>query len=835
MLISDASPILIFQDGESPSPKSSLVMKLTPPTPKKHICNGCGKEFSRSDVLRRHIREMHETHESMINICPECGICIKRKHHLARHIKQVHSKGCECKACGEMFGNKVELKEHISTAHDGYNCEKCNRNYTSKSGLKFHIAQEHEQKYPCPICGKSSGSSSSYNKHLASHTEGSDIKCPHCRYIFPNKDLFMAHRESCRMSRAYTCSHCGKGFPSKNSFQHHEATHFDGKFPCHICGIKFSFSTNLNRHIRTVHLAKTEPEDVKQSDSSPDKASSDQTEVQKSASTGELFEAGEAGGMEECHNNSLNQIVEAIKLQVERRISAGYCGNGDIPTKQSVGTDAMDTAESNTPQKRLVAVGNDQLSRQLTSSEKELDNQAVQQTTPTKSATSLGVQEFPMTGISVEPQKRPDVNDANIWIALQDGSTKNTRNIMLGQPTAAYQVDKPQTSVVANTENVSQIQTQVYSDVGKKTILNTFSEPISQIAAATPDSTVPATYRIISDQSLISQLKSTTSSSVPTYRVITTAQTKSAGTVLPHIYTVMTTDPTRMKATSILPSGYVAPTSDQVQLAVQKQPIVIAAGQTQKSVPLTYAVQQPTVTSVQKVPTGIQSDLASHMQKILPEAYSEVPTALLQKVQSGSFGLVTDESSPQAYSVTPTGDTNKNSNIPTFSVVVKDVEGTDQQSATDPPSSEISAAQETDIHAVQNPEISTVQSADSGTAFSETSADPVQEIVQFSPELTSQVQEVVQYSTVAANPDQMTPSHNQAPDSFPTDSDDNSGTTYTVTADSLQTDEQQKDQHATYTTTDTENVENIMQLSESTQTNIAVDSSDVQTDVTSTS
>jgi KRAB domain-containing zinc finger protein len=728
-----------------------------------------------------------------------------------------------------MFGNKVELKEHISTAHDGYNCEKCNRNYTSKSGLKFHIAQEHEQKYPCPICGKSSGSSSSYNKHLASHTEGSDIKCPHCRYIFPNKDLFMAHRESCRMSRAYTCSHCGKGFPSKNSFQHHEATHFDGKFPCHICGIKFSFSTNLNRHIRTVHLAKSEPEDAK----SPEKAGTDQTgslpDVQKSDNAGEeLFETGEAGGMEECHNNSLNQIVEAIKLQVERRISAGYCGNGDIPTK-SVGTDAMDTSESNSLQKRG---SNNQLSRQLASSEKDVGNQAVQQRTPTKSAASLGVQEFPVAGISMGSQKRPDVGDGNVWIALPDGSTKSARSLVMGQPPAAYQGDKPQTAVITNTENASQVQTQVYSDVEKKGVLNTYSEPLGQIGATTPDASVSATYRII-DQSLLSQLKSTTSPSVPTYRVISTSQTKTAGTVLPHIYTVMTTDPGRMKATSILPSGYVAPTSEQVQMAVQKQPIVIAAGQTQKSVPLTYTVQQPAVTSVQKVPSpAIQGDLASHMQKILPETYSEVPSALLQKVQSEPFGLVTEESSPQAYSVASTDEDNKNSNIPTLSLVVKDVVGANQPSAADQPSSEISAAQETIIHAVQNPEISTAESTDSGTAGI---ADPVQEIVQFSPELTDQVQEVVQYNTVTSNPDEITSSHDPTPASFPADSDENSGTTYTVTAKSLPTDEQQKDQQTAYASTGTENVENLMQLSDPTQTNIVVDSSDVQADVTSSS
>ncbi|XP_061175421.1 uncharacterized protein LOC133184383 [Saccostrea echinata] len=812
------------QDGESPGPKPPLVMKLTPPTPKKHICNGCGKEFSRSDVLRRHIREMHETHESMINICPECGICIKRKHHLARHIKQVHSKGCECKACGEMFGNKVELKEHISTAHDGYNCEKCNRNYTSKSGLKFHIAQEHEQKYPCPICGKSSGSSSSFNKHLASHTEGADIKCPHCRYIFPNKDLFMAHRESCRISRAYTCSHCGKGFPSKNSFQHHEATHFDGKFPCHLCGIKFSFSTNLNRHIRTVHLAKTESEDSKQSDSSPDKTSLDQSgnlsEVEK---TDNIFESGVAGGMEECHNNSLNQIVEAIKLQVERRISAGYCGNGETAGKQSVGTDAMETDEGSTSQKSLESISSNQLARQLTSSEKEPSSH-VQQATSTKPAASSRVQEFALSGVSTETQKRPD--GGNFWIALQDATGKTAKNVILGQQNA-YQVDKMPTQVIASTENSSSTPAQVYSSVGKKTLTNTFSEPLSQISGA-PESSIPSTYHIISDQSLISQLKSTASPSVSSYRVITTDRAAQSKPVLPNIYTVMTTDPTKAKATSILPSTYVAPTSEQLQLAAQKpQPIVIAAGQVQKSVPLTYTVQQPAATNVQKVPAGSQSELVSHIQKILPEAYSEVQAALLQKVQSGSFGLVTDENSAVAYSLPSSDDTNKDpTSVTAYNVVIKEAGATERTVVTEAGDS-LPAASNAGHHVTENPKISPGESTDTRIGFSGTPADPVQETVQFSPELTTQEQEAVQYDMVPSNPELMT--SDPTPDPYPSEVGDNSGTTYTVSTDSIQADEETKVEDTIYTDAATENVENLMQLSEPTQTNIAVVESEGQT------
>ena len=810
ILISDASPILIFQDGEPSDSKPPLIMKLTPPTPKKHICNGCGKEFSRSDVLRRHIREMHEAHESMINICPECGICIKRKHHLARHIKQVHSKGCECKACGEMFGNKIELKEHISTAHDGYNCEKCNRNYTSKSGLKFHIAQEHEQKYPCPICGKSSGSSSSFNKHLASHTEGSDIKCPHCRYIFPNKDSFMAHRESCRMSRAYTCKQCGKDFPSKNSFQHHEATHFDGKFPCHICGIKFSFSTNLNRHIRTVHIAKAiDGEDVKSPDSSIDKGSSDPSL--------NLSEAGMiAQGMEETHNNSLNQIVEAIKLQVERRISAGYCGNGEVPGKQSIGTDAMDTDDSPSPQKPVVSVSTNQLTRQIATSSKDPSIQVIHHSTPTKQTT--GVSEFAI--VSSESQKRQD--SGNIWIALHE-SGKSASNIVLSQPSAIYQGEKPLAQSITTTENV-----QVTPNVGKKTVPVTLSETLNRAPSATAESAAPATYRIISDQLL---LKSTTAPSVPTYRVITgnadrSSLAKTTATVLPNIYTVMTSDPSRGKVTSILPSTYVAAASEQVQMTVQKpQSIVMTANPEQASVPLSYAVQRPVVTSVQKVSSETRSDLVAHMQKILPDPYSAVPSSLLQKVDSGSYGIVAGENSPQVYDIATTEDSNKDLDVDMYNVVVKDMSQSDQASTVE--------VQEAGLQVAQNTEVSDAHSMESGAAF-QAPVESVSEEVQFTPAMTGQVQEDVEYTTVTTEPDLITSNPEPAPTVYPTESGDNAPTEYTLAPQSLQSNEKTKENNSSYTATASENVENLMQLSDTSQMNLAVDNpSEIETTVDS--
>ena len=198
-----------------------------PPIRKRHICDACGKEFSRSDTLKRHRRETHENEMANPIVCDECGLSFKRKDHLRRHLNCAH-------------------KGHV------LQCKYCEKTFTTRNKLDYHTMIEHDRRFQCDLCDKRFGSSTSFKRHVAAH-ENSDFRCPYCLTDFETKEVANIHREVCKLTMKYPCTVCGEAFKSKSSYQHHEATHFDGKFPCHTCGIKFSFSTNLNRHIRTVH------------------------------------------------------------------------------------------------------------------------------------------------------------------------------------------------------------------------------------------------------------------------------------------------------------------------------------------------------------------------------------------------------------------------------------------------------------------------------------------------------------------------------------------------------------------------------------------------------
>ena len=53
-----------------------------------HKCESCGKAFSRSDHLKRHIKTIHEGHRNYK--CNSCGKSFTQSDHLKYHIKKIH-------------------------------------------------------------------------------------------------------------------------------------------------------------------------------------------------------------------------------------------------------------------------------------------------------------------------------------------------------------------------------------------------------------------------------------------------------------------------------------------------------------------------------------------------------------------------------------------------------------------------------------------------------------------------------------------------------------------------------------------------------------------------
>ena len=81
-------------------------------------------------------------------------------------------KSHKCKECEKEFGNKWDLKIHLSTVHrkeKDHQCTQCEKKFSKKSILQKHLATVHrkEKAHQCTQCEEKFGLKSNLQQHLA--------------------------------------------------------------------------------------------------------------------------------------------------------------------------------------------------------------------------------------------------------------------------------------------------------------------------------------------------------------------------------------------------------------------------------------------------------------------------------------------------------------------------------------------------------------------------------------------------------------------------------------------------------------------------------------------
>jgi hypothetical protein len=113
-----------------------------------HICNDCGKVFSKLKKLRGHVDAVHKVQPTMCDICSQV---FKNVHALRGHRRKMHEDASEvsCPSCSKVFENKIKLHDHqraVHTLKDSI-CPACGRTYKNKNLLQKYVKVYHKDFY----------------------------------------------------------------------------------------------------------------------------------------------------------------------------------------------------------------------------------------------------------------------------------------------------------------------------------------------------------------------------------------------------------------------------------------------------------------------------------------------------------------------------------------------------------------------------------------------------------------------------------------------------------------------------------------------------------------
>lgn len=161
------------------------------------LCDICGQHFKDAQLLRNHVKSIHELMRSTV-LCAECGKKFDSRSKLNTHERHHHDKKFKCLVCPEKFQSHYKRSQHMAAAHKTrteVKCLHCPKTFVFRSMMMTHLRDAHlkERNHVCSVCGWRAFNSYRLNNHMYKHSGEKNFKCDACDKSFTTKKIMRAH------------------------------------------------------------------------------------------------------------------------------------------------------------------------------------------------------------------------------------------------------------------------------------------------------------------------------------------------------------------------------------------------------------------------------------------------------------------------------------------------------------------------------------------------------------------------------------------------------------------------------------------------------------------